>query len=176
MLSPSPVSLIQYVVLTWIGAKYLKKRITYKHAMLMSLVQSFLIVAAFVVVTDAFWVGFQAIKFIPMFPQDANQILFSFGRDVVAALLFFLLIGDHFRTGVISFNYVVKAGLLMNLEAQAVWFLLAPSPAYTDYTFAWKYGYPLETVLAVWIVSHFIMRIPLWISVITAFRKGRKPK
>ena len=176
MLSPSPVSLIQYAVLTWIGSKYLRARIEYKHPRIMSLVHGFMIVAFFVVLTDSFWAGFCAAKFIPMFPQDADQIIFSFVRDLVAALLFFMLIGNYFRTGVLSFDLTVKAGLLLCFQAQALWFLLAPSPAYTDYTFAWRYGYSLEFVLGIWILGHFIMRLPLWISIIAAFKNGRKPK
>lgn len=176
MLSPSPVSLIQYALLTWIGSRYLRERIDYKHPRIMSLIQSFLVVAFFVVITDSFWAGFQAWKFIPMFPQDANQILFSFARDIVAAFLFFMLIGGYFRTGVLSYGVPVIAGLFLNLEAQALWFLLAPSPAYTDYTFAWRSGYPLDFILWIWIISHLIMRLPLWMSIIAAFKNGRKPK
>lgn len=176
MLSPSPVSLIQYVVLIWMGSRFLQKRVKYKHARSTSLVQSSLAVGFFVVLTDSFWAGFCALKFIPMFPQDAQQILFSFGRDLVAALLCFLLIGGHFITGVLSFDLIVKSGLFLCFQAQALWFLMAPSPAYTDYTFAWRHGYSLEFIVATWLLSHFIMRLPLWMSIIAAFKNGRKPK
>ena len=176
MLSPSPVSLIQYAVLTWIGSRFLMKRVKYVHPRIMSLVQAVLIVVFFVVITDSFWAGFCVLKFTPMFPQAAHQIIFSVARDLVAALLCFLLIGGYFITGVLSFDIIVKAGLFLSLQAQAMWFLLAPSPAYTDYTFAWRHGYPLEFVVATWILSHFIMRLPLWMSIIAAFKNGRKPK
>jgi len=176
MLSPSPVSLIQYVILTWFGARYLRERIDYEHPWIMSMVHSFLIVALFVVLTDCFCAGLCALKFIPIFPQDADQILFSVARDIVGAILFYLLIGGFFETGVLSFDLNVKVGLLLSLVSQAVWFQLAPSPAYTDYTFAWRYGYSLEFVLGIWMLSHFIMRFPLWISIISAFKNGRKPK
>lgn len=176
MLSPSPVSLIQYAILTWMGSKYLRARIDYKHPRIMSMVQSFLVVALFVVITDSFWAGLCALRFIPMFPQDALQIIFSFVRDVVGIILFFMLIGNYFRTGVLSFGLYVKAGLLLCLISQALWFGLAPSPAFTDYTFAWRYGYSLEHILIAWLLSHFIMRLPLWMSIIAAFKYGRKPK
>lgn len=176
MLSPSPVSLIQYAVLTWIGSRYLRARIEYKHPRIMSLVESFLVVAFFVVLTDSLWAGLCALKFIPMFPQDANQIIFSFLRDLVGALLFFLLIGNGFRTGVLSLNKYVGAGLYLCLNTQIIWFTLAPSPAYTDYTFAWRSGYSLEFILAGFFLSHFLMRLPLWLSIIAAFKYGRKPK
>lgn len=176
MLSPSPVSLIQYALLTWMGSRYLRKRVEYQHPRIMSLVQSFLIVGFFVVITDSFWAGLQALKFIPMVPGSAEQIVSAFLRDLVAALLFFMLIGGYFRTGVLSYGVPVIAGLLLDLEAQALWFLLAPSPAYTDYTFAWKWGYSLDFILWIWIISHFIMRLPLWMSIIAAFKNGRKPK
>jgi len=176
MLSPSPVSLIQYAILTWIGSKYLLQRVDYKHPRIMSLIQSFLVVALFVVITDSFWAGLCAIRFLPMFPQDAQQITSSFVRDVVGALLFFLLIGNYFRTGVLNFGIYVKAGLHLCLQSQAIWFLLAPSPAFTDYTFAWRYGYPLEHILAAWLLSHFLLRLPLWMSIIAAFKYGRKPQ
>lgn len=176
MLSPSPVSLFQYAVLTWIGARYLRARIDYKHPRIMSLVQSFLVVAFFVVITDSIWAGFCAIRFVPIFPQDALQIISSFLRDLVGALLFFLLIGGYFRNGVLSFGSYVKAGLILCLISQALWFGMAPSPAYTDYTFAWRSGYSLEHILAAFFLSHFLMRLPLWMSIIAAFKYGRKTK
>lgn len=172
MLSPSPVSLIQYAVLTWIIGDYLLKNIEYRRApRVMSLIEGFFVVAFFVCITDAFWCSFTMLKWVPLHPGDAFQIGSSLLRDLVAALLFFLFIGDYFRQKVLNFSSSVSFWLLICFVSQAAWFWLAPSPAFTDYTYAWKHGYPWISICFSWAISHFIMRIPLWIAIIKTRRE-----
>ena len=169
MLSPSPMSLIQYAILTFYGGCHLLKIGTYQrlnHPKVFSFLDGFFVAAFFVVLGDAFWSGFCALKWVPMFPQDLSQILFSFLRDLIGLCLFFLLIPIR----VMNFSLKVKAGILVMLISQGVWFLLAPSPAFTDYTFAWRHGFPLEVVGFSFFLSHFVMRLPLWFIVYEVMR------
>jgi len=172
MLSPSPVSLIQYAILTWIMWSYFLRAGKYeKHSRILSLIDSFFVVAFFVVLTDAFWVSFSILKWLPLYPQDALQIYASLGRDLLAALLFGMFIWDNLKQKVISFNFSVIFWLCISFLFQAAWFFFAGSPGVTDYTFAWRHGYPLEFVLIAWSLSHVLMRIPLW----AAIMKTRSP-
>jgi len=166
MFSPSPVSLIQYVILSWILSRYLLKKVKYNRVpCIMSMIDSFFVVAFFVVVTDGFWCLFCIFRWLPLFPDDLVQIVSSFFRDVAGAALFFLLIGGYFRNGVLNFRRTVP-WLFVCFVSQGLWFLLAPSPAFTDYTYGFRHGYSFWVVAGSWILSHFVMRIPLWIAIL----------
>ena len=172
MLSPSPVSLIQYAVLTWIMWGYLSRNVEFKkHARLHRLINSFFIVAFFVVLTDAFWVLFSILKWLPLYPGDALQICSSLGRDIMGAALFYVMIGGYFKQKILHFNSSVIFWMCVCFISQAAWFFFSPSPGFTDYTFAWRYGYPVEVVAGSWFLSHFIMRIPLWFAILKTRNK-----
>ena len=170
MLSPGIGSLSQYAVLTWILSRHLLKTVNYKRApQLLSLVEGFMIVAFFVVVTDAFWCFFCALRWLPTFPQNLLQIVSSFFRDVAAAALFFFMIGGYFRNGVLNFKKIMP-WLLLCFVSQGIWFLLAPSMPYTNYIYAYRIGFPSDFVFGSFILSHFVMRVPLWISIFKSRR------
>ena len=165
--SPSPVSLIQYAILSWFVARQLLKKINYRRPRkLFSLIDGFFAVAFFVVLGDAFWAGFCALRWVPMFPQATFQIIFSFWRDIVACLLFFLLMPIK----ALNFSLKVKVGILIMFVSQGLWFMLAPSPAFTDYAFAWRHGYSVAHIISAFFLSHFLMRLPLWYIIISAFK------
>jgi len=161
------VSIAQYLILSWIVSRYLIKNVEYKRApQLLSLVDGFMVMGFFVVLTDAFWCGFCALKWLPLFPGDILQISSSFFRDLVGCLLFFLFIGNYFKTEVLRMNKKAWFMLLICFVSQGLWFLLAPSPAFTDYTYAFRHGFPLEFLAAAFLFSHFIMRLPLWLIIL----------
>jgi len=167
MLSPSPVSLIQYVILSWILSRYLLKKVKYTRApRIMSLIDSFFVVAFFVCITDGFWCLFTAIKWLPLHPEDFLIMGCSLGRDLLGAALFFLMIGGYFKHKILVANSTVVFWVLVCFISQVVWFLLAPSPGFTDYVYAWRHGYSFWIIISSWILSHFVMRIPLWIAIL----------
>lgn len=172
MLSPSPVSLIQYAALTWIMWGYTSKSVKYpKHGRILSLLDAFFVVAFFVCITDAFWVVLTIVKWLPLHPGSALQIFSSLGRDVVSALLFGLLICDHFKSGKLNFIPSSLFWLGVCAAAQSIWFFLAPSPVFTDYVYGWRHGAEAGIIMGSWILSHFIMRIPLWLAIIKTRRE-----
>lgn len=167
MYSPSPISLIQYTILAWIFWGYLLKNVQYsRFSRLLACIDGFFIVAFFVVLTDGFWCTFCMIRWLPLFPGDAFQIFSSLGRDLAAGLLFGIMIWDHFKSRVLNFSFPVIFWLAVCALIQILWFFFSPSPAYTDHTFAWRHGYPLEVVLLTFFISHFLMRIPLWLALL----------
>lgn len=172
MLSPSPVSLAQYAILSWIVSRHLIKKVKYKRApQLLSLIDGFMISAFFIVLTDAFWCAFCAIKWLPLFPGDLVQISSSFIRDVAASALFLLLIYPLYKEKVLRFSREIMGWILLSFGTQALWFDLAPSPAYTDYSFAWRHGYSWEFILGSFLLSHFIMRLPLWLLILRTLNR-----
>jgi hypothetical protein len=174
MLSPSPVSLIQYAVLTWIMWGYLLNNVAYKkHPRIMSAIDGFFVAAFFVVLTDAFWVIFSLIKWLPLYPGDLSLLLMSLGRDLGAALLFGLFIFDHFKSGVLQWRIPVF-WILISFVVQFLYFCGSSSPAFTDYTYAWRHGSDIGIIIVSWIFSHFILRIPLWIAIINTRRGNLK--
>lgn len=172
MLSPSPVSLIQYAVLIWIFWGYMMRTVKYeKHGRILAFCEAAVIVFLFVLVTDSFWCFFTAMRWLPLFPGDALQIFSSLGRDLLAAGVLGMFIWDRFKERVLDFNIRAHFWLMICFVSQAAWFLLAPSPAWTDYTYAWRHGSDIGIIMGSWILSHWIMRIPLWLALVNIRRK-----
>lgn len=173
MLSPSPVSLIQYAALSWILWGYFLRAAKYeKHARILSLLDAFFTVALFVCLTDAIWVALTMKFWLPLHPGDLWLLIQSLIRDFCGAGLFGLLVFDHFRSGVLELSKSAVFWLLVCALSQAAWFALAPSPVFTDYVYAWRHGSELWIVVFSWILSHWIMRIPLWLAIINV--RGRQ--
>lgn len=172
MLSPGPVSIIQYVILTFIGYRFFIKNVQYKRlSKLMALTDSAMLIGLFVLGTDAIWCVACGLRWAPLFPQDTWQITSSFLRDLVATVFFFLFVGDYFRKGTLRFTFQTKYALLVCAVVIALWFGLAPNIAYTDYVQAFKNGYSTQFIMADFIFSHFLTRIPLWIAYVGVFEK-----
>lgn len=172
MLSPGPVSLVQYAILVFIGYRFFLKNVEYKRlSKIMALTDSTILVGLFVLGTDAVWCAACGLRWAPLFPQDTWQITSSFLRDIVATAFFFLFVGDYFRKGTLKVSFQTTCGLFMCVMVMALWFGLAPSIAYTDYIQAYKNGYSAQFILADFIFSHFLTRIPLWIAFIGVFPK-----
>jgi hypothetical protein len=172
MLSPGPVSIAQYAILTLIGYRFFSKNVQYKRfSKLMALTDSAMLVGLFVLGTDTVWCAACGLRWVPLFPQDTWQITSSFLRDVVAVAFFFLFVGDYFRKGMLKVSFQTKYALLVCVVVMALWFGLAPSIAYTDYIQAFKRGYSAQFILADFVFSHFLTRIPLWIAFVGVFKK-----
>lgn len=167
MLSPSPITFIQWGVLTWIMWGYFSRAVEYKKLpRLMSLLDALFVVAFFVVLTDSFWALFTLLKWLPLHPGDFVQIGSSFLRDLIGALLFYLFIGGYFKQHTLSLDRSVIFWLLVCFFSQAAWFLLAPSPGFTDYRYAWRHGSDIGIIIGSFLFSQFVMRIPLWITIL----------
>ena len=172
MLSPSPFSIAQYLILAVIVSRMLKAVKYKKPSQLFRFVDAVLVVGLFVLIGDLIWCAFCILKWGPLFPGDLLQISASFFRDLIGIFLLVLLVGDHFRSGgVLHFSSHVFAFIYLMVVFQGLWFLWAPSPAFTDYTFAWRNGSSLSVVIGSFLISHIFMRIPLWLSILSIRRE-----
>jgi hypothetical protein len=147
---------------------YFSRAIKYeKHPLINAALDGVFTVLFFVVITDAFWVVLSLFRWLPLYPGDLNLLLFSLGRDLAAALLFFLMIGDHFRSGKLNlWGSLSFVGI--SFITQSAWYVFSPSPAFTDYTYAWRHGSDIWIIVGSWILSHWIMRIPLWLGILNS--------
>jgi len=171
-LSPSPFSIIFYLILTIWGAKQLLKRTEYKRwKRLNAFTDSLFILGFIVLLGDLTWVIFCGLRFGWAYPSSVLQVLFSGGRDVAGITFCFLLIGSHFKNGILTFGNKTWWLLIWNALFIFVWFLLAPSPAWTDWTFAIRHGFPLETVLTSFFISHVIGKLLVATTYYTVWRK-----
>ena len=106
-----------------------------------------------VVLLDAVWVVVCGLRFGPMYPDSVPQLLACLFRDISIVALCYIFVKDYLqqRAQFRTLIYFVACIVFM-----AVWFTLAPSPAYTDWTFALRNGYPVETVVTSFLISHVV--------------------
>ena len=171
-LSPSPFTIIFWLILVFWGAKQLLKRTEYRRWKLLNAFTDSVFILGFIVLLgDLTWVVFCGLRFGWTYPDSVLQLVFSGGRNVAGIMFCFLLIGSHFKNGVLTFSSKTGGLLIVNGFFIFVWFLLAPSPAFTDWTFAIRHGFPLETVLTSFFISHVVGKSLLTIVFVTIWRK-----
>lgn len=156
-LSPSPFTLAFWLVLTAYGMKQLLRKVEYKrwryyHAF----GEASSTVGFIVLLLDLCWVVVCALRFGSMFPNSMMQLALAGLRDLVGVIFCYLLIGNYFKTNVLHFKTSTILLVLVNWLFLAVWFIFAPSPAYTDWTFAIKHGYSVGVVALSFLVSHVV--------------------
>ena len=156
-LSPSPFSIIFYVLLTAYVARTLLQRTDVKHDKYpVAITDAILIVGFFVVILDALWVVTCAIRFGSLYPDDVLHLLTCGARDVAAAIFCYLFIGYHFKENRLKFTARTWILLAVNSWFLTLWFILSPTPAYTDWTFAIRHDYPLSIVVQSFLTSHVV--------------------
>ena len=106
--------------------------------------------------TDLMWVIACALRFGMMFPDSLLQLVFCALRDMVGMIFCYLLIGNYFKNKIVNFNHKTWLGYLLNLTFLIIWFILAPNPAWTDWTYAIKNNYSFTIILTSFIISHII--------------------
>lgn len=171
MLSPSPFSILFYLLLTFYGMRKLMAKVQYKRKVLGSFTDGLFLVGFIVLITDTIWVVMSGLRFGSLYPRSVPQLVLSAGRNLVGLLLCYLLVGGYFKQGVCKLTKHTAQLILVNTVFIVVWFLLAPSPAYTDWTFAIRHDYPLLTVLSSFLISHIIGKTLVAATYLTIWRK-----
>lgn len=164
MKSPSPWTLAIWLILTIWGSRILVKQIHYRRprlAWLLAFVDSALILGFLVLITDLLWCVACGLRFGPYFPfyPDVYGLILAAARDVAGLVFLGLMVWDNFKQRILAFStlsYLSLAGYVVFL---ACWFCLAPDPSFTDWTFAFKYGYPATRVLQDFLISHVLGRL-----------------
>ena len=154
MLSPSPYTLTVWSVLAIyqakkLGASSLKERM---YSFAISIFSLGLIVLPF----DSLWVIFQSVKFGYLYPGEVYFTLFS---SLFRNLLVFLLCVYETREIKDKLNIYCLIELFWFIPLFFVWFGLAPDPSWTDWTYAWRFGYGNQRTFLAFVISHGVMKI-----------------
>jgi len=161
MKSPGPMTVFQWVLLTlWATLQYHRRKPikTIRKFGYQSTVAAFSL--GFVVLSsDLFWVLCSIVKWGPLFRSSVLQLIACAFRDLFAFILCFMMIMKELDNNIIKIRKEFYFGWFINCVFFLFWFGLSPSPAYTDYTFAYKYEYTLNVVWSTFFVSHIIGRI-----------------
>lgn len=156
-LSPSPFSIIFYLILTLYITKKLCIHAEYKRFKhLTAFTDAIFIVGFFVVSLDFIWIIICYLRFSSMYPDSSFNLIVCAGRDLAAVLLCYLFTASHFKNKLIKASEITWILLSVNIVFLATWFFLSPTPAYTDWTFGIRHDYPLSTILTSFLTSHII--------------------
>lgn len=157
MYSPSPFSLAFYLLLVIFGAWQLHKRRTFKRwNKLMALTESFFLVAFVVLLTDLIWIIACGLRFGASYPNSILQLVICALRNIAGLIGISYFVDKHFKSGLVKVTSYTTMLFYVNLAFLAIWFLASPSPAFTDWTFAIKYGYPSWVITSSFLTSHVI--------------------
>lgn len=146
--SPSPFSIIWYCLYGFIA-----------HKLGLSWKDSAWLTGFTVLTTDFEWVLFSILRWSWYVPTDSIlQAFIALARDFAAIILFYILLNKVFGNKLKWSNKVLWFYLL-NTIFFIVWFGLAPSIAWTDWTYAIIHDFSLPTIIGSFLLSHVIGRI-----------------
>lgn len=156
-LSPSPFTAIIYLALVAYGVKQLLQRRKYKKLkFLVAFTDSAFILAFIVLLLDTLWILFCGLRFGWFYPDSVMGLALAGARNIVFMMVCWLLVGRYFENGILNPRVSTFYLFCANLAFLGLWFWLSPSPAYTDWTFALRYDYPLSTVITSFLISHVL--------------------
>jgi len=180
MKSPSPWTLIMWLILAIWASRILINRVNYRRprlAWLLAFVDSALILGFLVLLTDLFWCVACGLRFGADFPfyPDVYGLILSAARDGVGMVFLGLFVWDNFKQQIIGFSKLTYAALAGYALFLAAWFCLAPDLSFVDWNYAFKYGYPSARVLQDFLVSHVLSRSFIVVLYYSVFRRPSRP-
>lgn len=155
MYSPSPFTLAYWIILTLVGYYKLRGRVKYKR-WINCMSDSAFILGFTVLIGDLVWCFCCLFKFGVLFPADVPSLIVCLVRDMLLILFSYSMIHEYFNWKIIGLQQKFVNAFFWNLLFMVLWFGSAPSPAYTDWTFAYRYGLPLTLVNFSFVMSHVI--------------------
>lgn len=156
-LSPSPFSIIFYLILAVYITRKLLCHVEYrrfKH--ITAFTDSIFIVGFFVVSLDFIWVIVCYLRFSSLYPESSFNLILCAMRDLTAVILCYLFTASHFKNKLIKASKTTWTLIFINIIFLTAWFILSPTPAYTDWTYAIRHDYPMSTILTSFLTSHII--------------------
>lgn len=149
-LSPSPFTILFYLLLIGYTMRQLKCRTLTKR-----FTDSFFLVGFTILFLDSFWILACLLRFGALYPNSLIQLLAALGRNITGLIFCYLFIGPYFKT-IFKPNKKTLIMFLVDLCFLSSWFLLAPSPAYTDWTYAIKKSYNFSIIITSFFISHIL--------------------
>jgi len=169
-LSPSPWTIAVYTILALYAARKLYRVYghNYKRLKRLAAFTDATFMLGFVVLTlDTFWLACSGLRFGWTYPSSVLQLLACLFRNFGIVALCYIFVKDYLVDRATSKTFYLFA---VNMVFMVIWFVLAPSPAYTDWTFALRNGYSLATVVLSFFISHVLGKTLLSLTYITYFR------
>lgn len=152
MLSPSPYSLAVWSFLAFFQAKKFKPSTVKEWLYSFSLCAFSL--GLIVLPFDCLWVIFQNLRFGYLYPDERFYTLFS---SLLRNMLLLLLCIYETREVHEHLNLDALFNLFYFIPIFAVWFT-APDPSWTDWTYAWRFGYGGLRTFYAFLISHVLMK------------------
>jgi len=105
---------------------------------------------------DSLWLVFQNVRFGYLYPDERFYTLFS---GLLRNMLLLLLCVYETREVHEHLNW--KAFWIFGLMVfgMVIWFISSPNPSWTDWTYAYRFGYGLEITFGAFLVSHVVMKL-----------------
>lgn len=151
--SPSPYSLIFWIVLALWGMNKLPKKLR-KYRFF----EAAWIIGLVVLSFDALWCVFQGIFFGYLHPQAITQLMFCFLRDLAGFVLCWIFSYHYFEDGSLKVGYETWMLVMLEVGFMMVWFKMSPDPSFTDWTYAIRMGYEPMRIIIAFIISHVIAK------------------
>jgi hypothetical protein len=146
--SPSPFSIFWYCFYGYLA-----------HRLGLSWTDSAWLTGFSVLIGDMFWLLFSIARWA--WWVDTASILqatLALFRDVAGIIMFYTLLNKLFGSK-LGWNQTVNKWVILNVGFLLFWFTLAPSIAWTDWTYAITHDFALPTVVGSFLLSHFVGRI-----------------
>jgi hypothetical protein len=157
--SPSPFSILFYLLLLAYGHRKLPKPEEGFRSYIVRLTSIFFLIGIPVLICDLHWVIACILRFGASYPDSVLQLVFCAVRDGFGAFFCYYLTHTFFIKGYLNLSKRFYWFLGLNMVFITFWFMLSPCPAYTDWTFALRYGFPPRVILTSFLISHVLGRV-----------------
>jgi len=166
--SPSPFTFAFWGVLALYGyKKFYPDNLREKIGALST---SAFVVGLTVLPFDLLWTIHQALTFGHLHPGDLLELLPLFNLKIIVLMLCFYECRGLFN------KYLERDHLfLLSIYVPLLiyWFLLAPDPSWTDWTFAWRFGFGTRRVIEAFFISHILAKSIQAIIYVSLWKKQK---
>lgn len=154
--SPSPFTFFFWFLLALYGIHKLKPKT--RREWITTFCVSAFIVGLVVLPFDLLWTVHQAFTFGHLHPQDLAELLPLFNLKLMIWVLCLYESRKLFK----GKSYLEPLNLVflsLYYPLLIVWFRLAPDPSWTDWTYAWRFGFGTQRILEAFFISHVIAKL-----------------
>ena len=144
------------------GMNKLQNKVEYKRwKHLNAFADTFFILGFTVLIGDLMWVTGSGLRFAWYYPfyPDVWQVILCALRDAVGIAFCFILIRPFFKQNLIHIGKSTVIALCGFAAFLMVSFLTCTTPADSDWTFAIRYGFPIETILVSFVGRYLLGKV-----------------
>lgn len=164
--SPSIITIFLYLLFSYYGYKKLSNgtlKFSFKW-FIKDFTSSIFLLGIPVLIGDTFWVIASLLRFGAAYPDSVLQLLLCILRDLAGLVTCFVFEWDLFKRKVVGINKETIFWIMFNILFITVWFLIAPDPSLTDFTYAIRFDYSLVRILQSVFISHCAGRYIIFLT------------